>query len=138
MQPHRPKQQSALDDHKTQRPVPPIVPRKISIGPIRPVKVPWLVREGDHFQRAIPIVPKYPSKPEQTGARHTAKVSSVSEASVKPQSLTNNVLEQIAKSGWSRADRLNAKPVLDAYQDLVKQTETMVCCIHSDHTQSQS
>ncbi|KAE8882017.1 hypothetical protein PF005_g7534 [Phytophthora fragariae] len=108
MQPHRPRQQQpALDEHKNQqphRPVPPIIPRKVSIGPIRPVKVPWLVRDRDSFQPNIPIVPKSPPKPEQSLPKHTTK---------------------IAKTGWSRAGRLSAKPVLEAYQDLVKQTKAM-------------
>ncbi|GMF27860.1 unnamed protein product [Phytophthora lilii] len=106
MEPHRPRQQHASTDSqkKQHRPAPPVAPQKISIGPIRPVKVPWLVRDRDSFKPNTPIVPALSSRPEQTAPRHALK---------------------IAKAGWSRADRLNAKPVVRAYQELLKQTETM-------------
>ncbi|KAL4087768.1 hypothetical protein PRIC1_013655 [Phytophthora ramorum] len=82
-----------------------MAPPKISIGPIRPVKVPWLVRDRDSFKPSIPILPKSPPRPQQIAApKHALK---------------------IAKAGWSRADRLNAKPVVRAYQDLLEQTAAM-------------
>ncbi|KAG1710509.1 hypothetical protein DVH05_013235 [Phytophthora capsici] len=83
-------------NRQPQRPEPPIAPRKICIGPIRPVKMLY-----DSIRPVIPLVPVSPPKPQ---APHTLK---------------------IAKAGWSRANRLNAQPVVNAYQDLLKQTEAM-------------
>ncbi|KAG7381374.1 hypothetical protein PHYPSEUDO_006079 [Phytophthora pseudosyringae] len=104
MEPHRPRQQHSVNqkDQQQHRPAPPVTARKISIDPIRPVKVPWLVR--DHREAIRPAIPASPPKPQQAAPPHALK---------------------IAKSGWSRADRLNAQPVVGAYQNLLKQTEAM-------------
>ncbi|KAG2759626.1 hypothetical protein PC129_g7853 [Phytophthora cactorum] len=103
VEPLRPRQQRgvAKKNQEPHRPAPPIAPRKISI---RPVKVPWLVRGRDSIRLAAPIVPAFPPKPQKVAPLHTVK---------------------IAQAGWSRADRLNAQPVVHAYQDLLKQIEAM-------------
>ncbi|ETN00256.1 hypothetical protein F441_20753 [Phytophthora nicotianae CJ01A1] len=103
MEPHRPQQRHKKNE-ELHHPAPPIAPRKISIGPIRPVKVPWLVRDRSPVKPAVPIVPAFPPKPKKIAPLHSVK---------------------IARAGWSRADRLNAQPVVHAYQELLKQTEAM-------------
>ncbi|KAL3656584.1 hypothetical protein V7S43_018582 [Phytophthora oleae] len=97
MEPQRPRQHKGEQNRQPQRPAPPISPRKIVIGPIRPVKGLY-----SSIRPVIPIVPVSPPKPQ--APQHTSK---------------------IARAGWGRADRLNAQPVVNAYQDLLKQAEAM-------------
>jgi hypothetical protein len=76
MEPHRPRQQHGMDQRSQmpRRPAPPVAPRKISIGPIRPAKVPWMVRDRDSFKPATPIIPTSPSASQQATPKHALKV----------------------------------------------------------------
>ncbi|KAF4142941.1 hypothetical protein GN958_ATG07867 [Phytophthora infestans] len=66
--------------------------------------MPWVARDRDFVRPAAVIVPAPPLKSRRAAPLHTVK---------------------IAHAGWSRADRLNAQPVVNTYQDLLKQTEAM-------------